>query len=59
MKSTIKKLPKSQIELEIEVPAEEFKHFIEKVTLNLGKDLEIKGFRKGKVPEEIRKGNPS
>ena len=53
MEVKISKLPKSQIELKIEVSAGEFDHFIEKATLNLGKDLEIKGFRKGKVPKEI------
>jgi len=53
MKSTIKKLPNSQIELKIEVPAEELNHFIDQATLNLGKNLEIKGFRKGKAPKEI------
>lgn len=53
MKISVNKLPKSQVELEIEVPAEEFSRFIEKATLNLGRNLEIKGFRKGKVPKEI------
>lgn len=53
MKSTVKKLPKSEIELEIEVSAEEFGRFIEQATLNLGRDLEIKGFRKGKAPKNI------
>jgi len=53
MKVIIKKLPKSQIELEIEVPAEEFNGFINRATLNLSKNLEVKGFRKGKVPKEV------
>ncbi len=53
MQVKVNKLPQSQIELEIEVPAQEFSRFIEKATLNLGKDLEIKGFRKGKAPKEI------
>ena len=53
MKLSIKKLPKSQIELEIEVSAEEFDNFIEQAVLGLAKDIEIKGFRKGKVPKEI------
>jgi len=53
MKTTVKKLSNSQIELKISIPAEEFKTFIEKAILNLGKDLEIKGFRKGKTPKEI------
>lgn len=49
----INKLPKSQIELEIEVPAEEFDRSIERACLSLGKDLDIKGFRKGKAPKEF------
>ena len=53
MKSTIKKFPKSEVELEIKVSAEEFGRFIEQATLNLGGDLEIKGFRKGKAPKNI------
>ncbi len=53
MESTIKKLPNSQIELKIEVSTEELGHFIDRAILNLGKDLEIKGFRKGKAPKEI------
>lgn len=53
MRVKVNKLPQSQIELEIEVPAEELNRFIEKACFNLGKDLEIRGFRKGKVPREI------
>jgi trigger factor len=53
MKVSIQKLPESKIQLEIELPTEEFNKFIEKATQDLGKDLEIEGFRKGKVPKEI------
>jgi len=53
MKTEIKKLPKSQIEILFEISAGEFQEFIEKATFELGKDLEIEGFRKGKVPKEI------
>lgn len=53
MKTTIQKLPKSQVELRIEVSPEEFQVFFEKAILNLGKDLEIEGFRKGHAPKEI------
>lgn len=53
MKSNFKKLPKCQAELTVEVPVEEFKSFFEKAVLELGKDMEIKGFRKGKVPRNI------
>lgn len=53
MKTEIKKLPKSKIEILFEIPAEEFDKFREKAVLNLGKDLEIEGFRKSKIPKEI------
>ena len=53
METTIKKLPHSEVELKIELSVEEFKQFIERAALNLGKNLELKGFRKGKVPKEI------
>lgn len=53
MQVKIKKLPDSQVEFEIEVSTEEFGRFIEQTTLNLGRDLEIKGFRKGKAPKNI------
>lgn len=53
MKTSIKKLPKSQAEIFFEISAEEFKGFIEKTISNLAKDLEIEGFRKGQAPKEI------
>ncbi len=53
MEVKINRLPGSQIEFEIEVPVEEFNNFIERATLNLGENLEIKGFRKGNVPKDI------
>lgn len=55
MKSTVKELSKTEVEIEIEIPSEEFNQFIEKATLNMGKDLEVEGFRKGKAPKEIIK----
>lgn len=53
MRTQIKKLSKSQIEIEIELLPEEFAGIIEETTFNLGKDLEIEGFRKGKASKEI------
>jgi FKBP-type peptidyl-prolyl cis-trans isomerase (trigger factor) len=57
MKFVLNKLPKSEIELKFELPAEEFEKFIEKAIQDLGKDLEIQGFRKGKAPREIIEKN--
>jgi len=53
MKTTIQKLPKSQIEIFFEIPAEEFKDYFEEAILNLGREIEIEGFRKGKAPKKI------
>lgn len=53
MKFNIKKLEKSKIELEVEISKEELNDFINKAIINLGKDFEIDGFRKGMVPKEI------
>lgn len=53
MKFTLNKLSDSKIELKFEIPVEEFEKFIEKATLDLGKNLEVEGFRKGRAPKEI------
>lgn len=53
MKAFLKKLPKSQVELRIEIPVEEFETFIEKAILDLGKDLEVEEFRKGKAQKKL------
>ncbi len=53
MKFEKKNLSKTEVEFEIEVPAEEFNRFIDRALMDLGKDLEIKGFRKGKAPKKV------
>jgi len=53
MKTTIGKLPKSQIEMKIEISPEEFQESIEEALSELSKNLEMEGFRKGKVPKKI------
>ena len=53
MRTEVKKLAKSQIEILFEISAEEFQKFIEKAIFELAKDLEIEGFRKGQAPKEI------
>lgn len=55
MKIEIKELPKSQIEILVEISSEKFDEFIDKAIFNLGKDIQIEGFRKGNVPKEILK----
>ena len=49
----IKKLPNSEVELAVIIPANEFDSTRKEALLNLGKDVELPGFRKGHVPEKI------
>ena len=53
MKVTQEKLPKSQIGLEIEIPAETTQKVYEQVVRDLTRSVNIPGFRKGKVPRQI------
>ncbi len=48
--ATIENLEKSQVKLTIEVSADQFDHGLEHAYESIKKDVEIKGFRKGKVP---------
>lgn len=52
-KINIKKLPKSEIEIEGEIEADIFESFYEKALKKIGENVELPGFRKGKVPENI------
>lgn len=49
----IKKLPKSQVEIQISVPATDFEKFIDTAAEELSKNLKIDGFRPGKAPRNI------
>lgn len=53
MKTSIKKLPDSKIEILIEISSSDFDCYYKKAMETLGKDVEIKGFRKGHVPSKI------
>ena len=53
MKVEVKRLPKSEIELKITIPVQDFDKSRERAILDLGKELEVKGFRKGKIPKEV------
>ncbi len=55
MQVTTKDLEKSQIELSIELSAEEFAPYIEKGAIKVSESVKIEGFRNGKVPYEILK----
>jgi trigger factor len=53
MKIEKKELPKKQLELTIEVSAEELKPFIEKTVEEISKSKNIAGFRPGKAPYDM------
>jgi trigger factor len=53
MKYTIKKLPKSKVEILFEVPFEELEKFRKEAVLELGKIVKVEGFRPGHVPEKV------
>jgi trigger factor len=53
MKITVKKLPKSEVEIEGELEAEMFESYFQKALKKIGENLELDGFRKGKIPESI------
>jgi len=53
MKTTLKKLPGSQVEIEFEISSSDFDKYFEKAASHLGEHLNIDGFRKGSVPKEI------
>lgn len=53
----IKKLPKSEVEIEGEIDADAFEAYYSKALKKLGENIEMPGFRKGKVPENVLVAN--
>lgn len=53
MKITVKKLPKSEVEIEGELDSEIFETYFTKALKKIGENVELDGFRKGKVPENV------
>ncbi len=51
----VEELPKSEVELVGSIPWEQFAAFEAAALANLGKNIEVDGFRKGSVPENILK----
>jgi len=49
----IRKLPKSQLEIKISVPAAELEKFLDVAAKELSENLKIHGFRPGKAPRKI------
>ena len=52
-KINVKKLPKIEVEIEGEIEADVFEGYFNKALKRIGENLEIDGFRKGKVPENV------
>jgi len=57
MKTTVKKLEKSEVELLNVLPSEEFLKYEEKALARISERVELPGFRKGKVPANMVKEN--
>ena len=57
LKTTIKKLPNSVIEIEGEIEAPLFESYFSKALKKIGENIELPGFRKGKAPENVLLSN--
>ena len=53
MKIKINKLPKSELEIEVEITGDAFEAYFPKALQKVGENVEIDGFRKGKAPENV------
>lgn len=53
MKIAVRKLPKSEVEIEGEIEAEQFETYYARALKKIGENFEADGFRKGKVPKNI------
>ena len=53
MQTTIKKLPKSQVSIDVSVPQDTFEGYRSKAVARLAETVQLKGFREGKAPMSI------
>ena len=53
MKSAVETLSPTRVKLIVEVPFEEFKPLLDQAYKTIGSQIQIPGFRKGKVPSRI------
>ncbi|HTE48525.1 MAG TPA: trigger factor, partial [Candidatus Paceibacterota bacterium] len=53
MKIKVAKLGKSEVEIEGELPADNFESYFAAALKKIGEDFELDGFRRGKVPESV------
>src|SRR5450631_33496 len=53
VKTNVTELPESRVRVEAEVPAEEVERRLQQAARQLGRQMRIPGFRKGKVPPTV------
>jgi trigger factor len=53
LKTTVTELPESRVRVQAEVPAEEVEQRVQEAARDLGRQMRIPGFRKGKVPPPV------
>ncbi|MEY2529899.1 MAG: trigger factor [Verrucomicrobiota bacterium] len=53
VKTTVTDLPESRVRVEAEIPPDEIERRMQQTARQLGKDLRMPGFRKGKVPPPV------
>jgi trigger factor len=53
LKTTVTELPESRVRVEAEVPADEVERRIQQAARELGRQMRVPGFRKGKVPPPV------
>ena len=57
MNHTLKKIDQNQTELIVELAKDDLREYIERTESELGKDLQLDGFRRGRVPKDLLKKN--
>ena len=53
METTVKELPGSRVEIEVEVPAEDVERGVNRAARSLAREMRLPGFRKGKAPPSL------
>ena len=53
LKTSVTELPESRVRVQAEVPAEEVERRVQQAARQLGRQMRIPGFRKGKVPPPV------
>jgi trigger factor len=51
--TTVTELPQSRARVEVEIPADEVARAVESAARQIGRDLRLPGFRKGKIPAPV------